>query len=234
VLIATKVGMLPDRSDGWLDPDHIAAACEASLRRLGVDHIDLYYAHRDDETRPIEHVLSAFDRLVRDGKVGALGACHHRPERLGQALEVSAREGLASYSVIQPEHHLLKRGEYDGRLQQLCIERGVGVLPFYGLANGFFTGKYRSEADKAKSVRGDRMGQYMNERGWRVLATLDELAAESGATQAQIALAWVAAQPGVAGALASATSVTQLDELIGVMTLDLTEDQLQRLDEVST
>ncbi len=232
-LIATKVGMLPGSSEAHLEPAHVAASIEGSLGRLGTDYVDLYYAHRDDRSRPLEETLGAFDRLVRQGKVRALGASNHDADRLAAALDVSSREGFAAYSVLQNELHLLNRGKFEGQLQRLCIERGLGVLPFYGLANGFLTGKYRSAADKAKSIRGDRMDQYMNERGWRVLAALDEVAAEARATPAQVALAWVAAQPGATAPIASATTVEQLEELIGAMSLDLRADQLQRLDEVS-
>lgn len=233
VLIATKVGMLAGEGGERLEPARIAAAAEASLRRLGTDHIDLYYAHRDDAKTPLEDSLAAFDRLVREGKVRALGASNYSAARLAQALDASTREGLAAFTVLQPELHLLARAGFEGGLQQLSIERGLGVLPYFGLANGFLTGKYRSEADKAQSVRGDRMSQYMNERGWRALAALDELAAETGATQAQIALAWVAAQPGVTAPIASATSLTQLEDLLGAMELDLTADELHLLDEAS-
>jgi aryl-alcohol dehydrogenase-like predicted oxidoreductase len=239
VLIATKVGMLGGEGGERLEPARIAAAVEASLRRLGTDHIDLYYAHRDDRQTPLEETLGAFDRLVKDGKVRVLGASNYSAERLAEALATSAELGLTPFTVLQPEYNLLSRegglaeDRFEGPLQQLSIERGLGVLPFFGLANGFLTGKYRSAADTAKSVRGDRMGQYMNERGWRVLAALDDLAAETGASQAQLALAWVAAQPGVTAPIASATSLAQLEDLIGSMELELTPRQLHLLDEVS-
>jgi aryl-alcohol dehydrogenase-like predicted oxidoreductase len=225
VLIATKVGY----SDG-LAADTIAAAAETSLRRLGT-HIDLYYAHKDDAGTPLAETLAAFDALVKAGKVRAIGASNYSAARLGAALDLSEREGLARYEVLQPEYNLMTRDRFEGDLQRLCIARGVGVLPYFGLASGFLTGKYRSEADKAKSIRGDRMDAYLNGRGFFMLEALDEVAAETGATPAQVALAWLAAQPGVTAPIASATSRAQLDELLGVLTLELTGEQVERLTE---
>jgi aryl-alcohol dehydrogenase-like predicted oxidoreductase len=224
MLIATKVGF----TDG-LKPDAIAKAADASLARLGIETIDLYYAHRDDPDTPLEDVLGAFDALVRAGKVRAIGASNYTAERLTEALDISEREGLARYDVLQPEYHLVGRDKFEGALQQVCIDRGVAVLPFYGLASGFLTGKYRSEADFGKSVRGGRMAAFLNERGLRVLAALDAVATEAGATPAQVALAWLAARPGVTAPIASATSLAQLDETLGVLTLELSDGQLERL-----
>ena len=229
VLIATKVGMLPMGEPARLEGARIAAAAEASLGRLGIDAIDLYYAHQDDEATPLAETLAGFDRLVRDGKVRALGASNYSAARLEEALDISEREGLARYEVLQPEHNLMSRDKYEGALQSLCVERNIGVLPYFGLASGFLTGKYRSEADFGKSVRGGRMSAYLNDRGRNVLAALDEVAAETGATPAQVALAWLAAQPGIVAPIASATSVAQLEELLGVLTLDLNAEQIERL-----
>ena len=228
VLIATKVGY-----EEGLSAERIAAGAEASLKRLGTDRIDLYYAHKDDPETPFEETLGAFDRLVKDGKVRALGASNYGAERLAEALAVSEREGFAAYSVLQPEYNLMAREAYEGPLQSLCVARGLGVLPYFGLASGFLTGKYRSAADFGKSVRGGRMAAYLNDRGMRVLAALDSVAAEAGATPAQAALAWLAAQPGVTAPIASATSLAQLDELIGVLELELDPDQLSRLSAAS-
>jgi aryl-alcohol dehydrogenase-like predicted oxidoreductase len=229
LLIATKAGYL-----GGLSAAHVADAAEASLARLGVDAIDLYYAHKDDAETPLEETLGAFDALVKAGKVAAIGASNFTAERLGAALDISEREGLARFEVLQPEYHLMARDErFEGPLQQLCIDRGLGVLPYYGLANGFLTGKYRSEADYGKSIRGARMAKYFEADGAKVLAALDEVAADARATPAQVALAWLAAQPGVTAPIASATSVEQLEELLGAMTLDLTPAQLARLDDAS-
>jgi len=224
VLIATKVGY-----DAGLSAAEIARAAEGSLKRLGIEAIDLYYAHKDDETTPLEESLAAFDRLVKAGKVRALGASNYSAERLSAALDISEREGWARFEVLQPEYNLMTRDKFEGALQQLCIDRGVGVLPYYGLASGFLTGKYRSAADKGKSVRGARMDACLNRRGFAILAALDDIAAEAGATPAQVALAWLAAQPGVTAPIASATSLVQLEELLGVLTLELTPDQVTRL-----
>ena len=229
VMIATKVGMLPMGGEPRLEAARIAEAAEASLSRLGLEAIDLYYAHQDDAKTPLAETLAGFDRLVRDGKVRALGASNYSAERLAEALAVSAREGLARYEVLQPEYNLMARDKYEGALQELCVARDIGVLPYFGLASGFLTGKYRSEADFGKSVRGGRMDAYLNDRGRRVLAALDEVAAETGATQAQVALAWLAAQPGITAPIASATSLEQLEDLLGVLTLDLSAAQLERL-----
>jgi aryl-alcohol dehydrogenase-like predicted oxidoreductase len=228
VLIATKVGMLPGEGGEKLEPARIAAAAEASLRRLGT-HIDLYYAHQDDEKTPLGDTLAAFDALVKAGKVRAIGASNYSAARLGEALDISEREGLARYEVLQPEYNLMVRDNFEGDRQQLCLDRKIGALPYFGLASGFLTGKYRSEADKAKSIRGGRMDGYMTDRGFAVLAALDEVASEAGATPAQVALAWLAAQPGVTAPIASATSRAQLDELLGVLTLELSGEQVERL-----
>src|SRR6185503_9207088 len=177
VLIATKVGY-----DKGLAPERIAEAAEASLRRLGTDYVDLYYAHKDDADTLLGATLAAFDRLVREGKVRALGASNYSAERLAEALDISGREGLARYTVLQPEHNLMARDRFEGALQQLSIERGLGVLPYFGLASGFLTGKYRSEADFGKSVRGSGMARYLDGKGLSVLAALDEVAAETKAT----------------------------------------------------
>ncbi len=231
--VATKVGMLPGEGGEKLEPARIAAAAEASLRRLGVDAIDLYYAHQEDEKTPVDESLATFDALVKAGKVRALGASNYSAESLDRALDISEQQGLSRYEVLQPEYNLVSRAKFEGPLQQLCIERGLGVLPYYGLASGFLTGKYRSRADEGKSVRGGRMTKYLEGNGLAVLDAMDEVAGETGASLAQIALAWVAAQPGVTAPIASATSVEQLDELVGAMKLELSADQIQRLDEAA-
>lgn len=231
VLIATKTGMMPwdGKGTGFLDPDKILASCDASLARLGIETIDLYYAHQDDKATPLADQLGAFDTLVKAGKVRAIAASNYSAERLTEALDVSARDGLARYEALQNEYNLMTRDKFEGALQQLCLDRNVGSLPFYGLASGFLTGKYRSAADKGKSIRGGRMDAYLNARGFRVLAALDEVALEAGATPAQVALAWIAAQPGITAPIASATSRAQLDELLGVLTLELSGEQVERL-----
>ena len=233
VRIATKVGMLPWGDEPKLGAARIAQAAEASLKRLGIEAIDLYYAHQDDPGTPLAETLGAFDRLVREGKVRTLGASNYSAERLAEALDISERDGLARYEALQNEYNMVSRSKYDGALQALCVARNVSVLPFYGLANGFLTGKYRSAADKGKSLRGARMDAYLNPRGFAVLDALDAAAAETGATPAQVALAWLAAQPGIVAPIASATKVEQIEELLGVLTLELSADQLARLSAAS-
>jgi aryl-alcohol dehydrogenase-like predicted oxidoreductase len=235
ILIASKVGMLHRHwGVGKLEPWRIEKAAEASLKRLGVETIDLYYAHQDDPDTPMEQVVEAFDRLVKAGKVRALGASNFTAERLARALDLAGEMGASRYEVLQNEYHLLERGKLEGELQRLCLDREVAALPFYGLASGYLTGKYRTPADYGKSVRGDRMAKYLEGRGPAVLSVLDEISAETGASQAQIALAWVAAQPAVAAPIASARTLDQLEELIGAMELDLTSDALERLDAASS
>lgn len=229
VLIATKVGMLPGEGGEKLEPARIASAIDASLKRLGTDYVDLYYAHKDDEGTPLADSLAAFDALVKAGKVRALGASNYSADRLAEALAISERDGLTPYTVLQPEYNLVERGSFEGPLQKFSVERGLGVLPYFGLALGFLTGKYRESEDAGKSVRGDRAIKYLDDRGRKVLDALDNVAAETGATQGQIALAWLAAQPGITAPIASATSLEQLDELLGVLTLDLSADQIERL-----
>jgi hypothetical protein len=233
VLIASKVGMLHSHGGGRLEPWRIEKAAEASLKRLGVETIDLYYAHQDDPDTPMEDVIEAFDRLVEAGKVRILGASNFTAERLARALALAGEMGAHRYEVLQNEFHLLERGKLEGELQRLCLAETIGVLPFFGLASGYLTGKYRSEADYGKSIRGDRMAKYLEGRGPAVLAVLDQISAETGATQGQIALAWIAAQPAVAAPIASARTLDQLEELLGAMELELKPDQLARLDEVS-
>jgi aryl-alcohol dehydrogenase-like predicted oxidoreductase len=233
VLIATKVGMLPGEGGQKLEPARIAAAAEASLRRLGVEAIDLYYAHQEDPKTPVEESLRAFDRLVDDGKVRAIGASNYAADSLARALDFSEAEGLARYEVLQPEYHLMGRETFEGGMQRLCLEREIGVLPYYGLASGFLTGKYRSPDDQGKSVRGDRMGKYLNARGYAVLAALDEIAAETRTNPSTVALAWLSAQPGVTAPIASARTPEQLEDFIGALELDLTREQIGRLDGAS-
>lgn len=233
VLIATKVGMLAGEGGEGLKPARIAVAVDESLTRLQTDYIDLYFAHKDDLKTPIEDTLAAFDALVSAGKVRHVAASNFAADRLARSLDFSAERGLAAYVALQPELNLMDRSGYEGALERLCIERGLGVLTYFSLASGFLTGKYRSAADKARSVRGGRMDAYLNPRGDAVLAALDEVAAETGASLAQIALAWNAAQPGVIAPIASATSAEQLDELMGSLDLALSDDQLARLDAAS-
>ncbi|WP_326913597.1 aldo/keto reductase [Sphingopyxis chilensis] len=227
VLIATKVGMMP----GGLEPDRIRDAVQGSLDRLGTDVIDLYFAHKDDPDVPLDEVLGAFAELVDAGIVRAIGASNYSAERLAEALRVADEKGLPRFTAMQPELNLLDRAQYEGPLQQLCIDEGLGVVTYFSLASGYLSGKYRSAADLGKSPRGARVKPYLEGKGPAVLAAMERIAAETGATLSQIALAWVAAQSGVTAPIASATTVGQLDELMGSLDLDLSDAQLAALSE---
>jgi aryl-alcohol dehydrogenase-like predicted oxidoreductase len=232
VLIATKVGKpMGDEGSGrtGLSRRWIRTAVEDSLRRLQTDCIDLYQSHDDDAHTPLEETLATFAELIREGKVRAIGASNHSAPRLAEALATSARLGLPRYQTLQPLFNLADRAPFEGSLQKLCVEQGLGVINFFGLAKGFLTGKYRTEADLAKSPRGPGCKGYLNERGFGILAALDAVAAEHGATPAQVALAWQMAQPGITAPIVSATSVAQWAELAAAATLTLSASQLQRL-----
>jgi aryl-alcohol dehydrogenase-like predicted oxidoreductase len=228
LIIATKVGMLPGEGGEGLEPARIAAACEASLKRLNTDHIDVYFAHRDDEDTPLDATLEAFGRLIDAGKVRVIGASNYHAMRLKTALDLARDTGLPHYHVLQPEYNLVSRKKFEGELQDLAVEHNIAVTPYYGLASGFLTGKYRSADDMKQSVRGGRMADLI-EHKMGVIDTMDAIAGETDASLAQIALAWLAAQPGVTAPIASATSVEQLNDLMGAIDLDLTADQLARL-----
>lgn len=233
VVILTKVGMEMPGRGGGLSAAWIARAAEDSLRRLGTDVIDLYQAHKDDPATPFEEVLGAFARLIEQGKVRAIGASNYDAARLRAALQTSAALGLPRYESLQPQYNLMERG-IEADLLPLCQEHGLGVIPYYALAAGFLTGKYRSEADLSKSVRGARgAGKHLNERGLRVLAALDAVAARLDATPARVALAWQIARPGITAPIASATSVDQLQDLVAATALTLDRDAIEALDAAS-
>lgn len=229
VLIATKVGMLDGEGGTKLAPARIAAAAEASLARLGIDTIDLYYAHQDDDAVPQADVLAAFGKLVDAGKVRTIGASNFHALRLKSALDIATAQGLPRYVALQNEYNLVSRHSYEGELEDLCVTQNIASLPYFGLAAGYLTGKYRSADDLGKSVRGTRMQPYLDGKGPAVLAAMDAVAAETGESLARIALAWLAAQPGVTAPIASATSLEQLDDLLGAWDVTLTRDQLDRL-----
>lgn len=230
VMIGTKVGMWPKQLG--IKRDNIIAACEGSLRRLGVETIDLYWLHRDDEATAADEYISALDELVKAGKVRAVGASNFKPDRFAQGLAESARSGNARFDAQQPEYNLMSR-ETEAELMPLCAREQVSLLPYYGLASGYLTGKYRSAADKAKSPRGGRMDKYMEGKGPAVLAALDEIGARHDASPAQIALAWIMAKPAIAAPIASATSVAQLTELMGALRVALSVDDVAALDRAS-
>jgi len=233
VVIATKVGMDMGPGGKGLKAAHIRKSVEQSLKRLQTDHIDLYYSHADDAETPLEETLQAHADLVSEGKVRVIGASNYSAARLREALDTSSRLSLPRYEVLQPEYNLYARSGYEAELEPLCREAGLGVAPYYSLASGFLTGKYRSEADFGKSPRGSRMSAYLNERGRSILSALDEAADEHHATPAQVAIAWLIARPGLTAPIASATSLEQLQELMAAARLELDADSIALLDAAS-
>ncbi len=233
VVIATKVGSDMGQGHKVLRKDYILQAAEASLRRLQVDCIDLYQSHWDDENTPFEETLGAYEQLIRQGKVKAIGASNLSAPRLAQALEASKTHHLPRYQTLQPQYNLYDRDSFEGKLQALCVRENLGVITYFSLRAGFLTGKYRSEADFAKSARGAGMKKYMNPRGMKILDALDDVALRCHATPAQVSLAWLMARPGVTAPIASATSVDQLQELLRAVTLKLDTEAMQALDEAS-
>jgi aryl-alcohol dehydrogenase-like predicted oxidoreductase len=234
VVLATKVGKPMGEGKVGLSPKYIREAVEASLKRLQTDYIDLYQSHDDDANTPLEESLGAFDDLIKEGKVRAIGASNYTAPRLAEALDVSERLGIARYESLQPLYNLYDRAVFEDELEPLCVKREVGVINFYALAAGFLTGKYRSEADAAKSARGvNTTKKYLNPRGLRVLDALDAAAHAYGATQGQVAIAWQIARPSITAPIASATSVKQLDELIAAANLQLAPETIAALDAAS-
>ncbi|MCY7397314.1 MAG: aldo/keto reductase [Sphingomonas bacterium] len=228
VVIATKVGFMTG-----LAPATIAPACDASLERMGIERIDLYYQHKDDEDVPLADSLGAFDALVKAGKVRATGLSNFTAERVEQALAACHTDGLAAPVAIQPWYNLLERDKYEGALADVALGQGLSVFNYYSLANGFLSGKYRSKDDLGKSPRGLRSVEYLEGKGMRVLAALDAVAADTNASLATIALAWTKAQPGITAPIASATSLDQFKDLAAALSLDLTPGQIELLNEAS-
>ena len=233
VIIATKVGMemAPDKQG--LSKAYITKAVEDSLKRLKTDHIDLYQSHKDDKNTPLEETLSTYTDLIKQGKIRAIGASNYEATRLKEALEVSKKNNLAAYQTLQPEYNLYDREGYEKELEPVCIENGIGVITYYSLASGFLTGKYRSESDLSKSQRGQGVKKYLNERGFRILKALDEVAAAYNSTPASVALAWVIARPGITAPIVSATSTKQLDAIIAATKLNLKSSDIELLNNAS-
>lgn len=233
VVLATKVGM--DMGDGkvGLKPAYIRRAVEDSLRRLQTDHIDLYQSHKDDETTPLADTLEAYDALIKAGKVRVIGASNYSTARLAEALAISRAQGLPRYESLQPLYNLYDRSGFEGELAALCRKEDVGVISFYALAAGFLTGKYRVAGDESTSARKSTIVRYLNERGLRILSALDEVAAGIGSTPARVAVAWVLAQPAVTSPIASATSLSQLADLVAATQLKLDPAALSALQAAS-
>ncbi|MBN9259417.1 MAG: aldo/keto reductase [Hyphomicrobium sp.] len=233
VILATKCGleMAPDKKG--LSKAYIVRAVEASLKRLQTDYIDLYQSHRDDPETPLEETMAAHAELIKAGKVRVVGASNYSADRLKAALAASAKLGVPRYETLQPNYNLADRGEFEGPLQDLCVAEGISVIPYYSLASGFLTGKYRSEADLGQKARAGGVKKHLTPRGLGILKALDTVAAKHGATPAQVALAWLLAQPAIAAPIASATTTTQLAEILKCAELKLGADDLAALSKAS-
>ncbi|MDE1159964.1 MAG: aldo/keto reductase [Neorhizobium sp.] len=227
-VIVTKVGH-PSMNDDRLKARWIVKAAEDSLTRLNTDYIDLYLSHFPDDSTPHEETLGAYQKLKDEGKIRAVGCSNYSAEQLKAALEASEKNGLPRYDVLQPEYNLYTRNTFEGPIADLCIAEDIGVISYYALAAGFLTGKYRKPEDAEGKARGYRIPDYINERGLKILAALDDVAAETGAGLASIAIAWVAARPGITAPIASATSPRQLEALIAAGNLTLTDAQIAKL-----
>jgi aryl-alcohol dehydrogenase-like predicted oxidoreductase len=233
IVLATKVGMQMPAGKG-LKKNYIFQAVEDSLRRLQTEHIDLYQSHEDDPETPLEETLGAFAELIKQGKVGAIGASNYSADRLAEALKVSRQHGFPSYQCLQPKYNLYTRAEYEAALEPLILKEGIGVIPYYALAAGFLTGKYRSESDAKKSARGGGVvKQYLNERGFRILAALDQVAKSHHSTPGKVALAWLIARPGITAPIASATSVEHVEDLVDATNLTLDGASIEALNQAS-
>jgi aryl-alcohol dehydrogenase-like predicted oxidoreductase len=233
VVLATKIGMDMGSDKKGLAKKYILAGVEDSLKRLQTDRIDLYQSHRDDPETPIEETLSAYDQLIKQGKVRFIGASNYSAERLKASLDTAGSKALPRYATLQPNYSLMERAEFEAGPQGLCVKEGISVIPYYSLASGFLTGKYRSEADLGKSARGGRVKGYLNARGMAVLAALDDASKRLGATQAQVALAWLMQRPSVAAPIVSATSTTQLAEILKAASVKLDAAAITALDKAS-
>jgi len=229
VLIFTKVGHEMGPGKAGLSRNYIMAEVEESLKRLQTDCIDLYQSHRDDPRTVMEETMQAFSDLIRQGKVRATGASNFSAQRLQQALEISRARNLPRYECLQPRFNLYDRADYEGEVEQLCLRENIGVIPYYGLASGFLTGKYRSPADYSKSPRGSRMGAYLNPRGLRILAALDEIAEAHRVNPGAVALAWLIARPSITAPIASATKVEQIADFCAAANLRLSAAEIARL-----
>lgn len=231
LVIMTKVAKWAQRPG--LSAANIQAAVEDSLRRLRSDHIDVYFAHEDDTSVPLEESLAAFTRLVEAGKVRAIGASNYGAARLEQALDISAKQKLARYEVVQPGYNLHDRAGYEDALAMVAADHGLGVVSYFSLASGFLTGKYRNLDDLKGTAREGFLKGYFSDRGLKLLDALREVAASVKATPGQVALAWLMAQPTITAPIASATSIEQLDELLPAADLSLPADVLAALDRAS-
>ena len=233
VVIATKVGSeIPGQGKG-LSKTWIMRQVEASLKRLQTDYIDLYQSHRDDPATPVEETLEAYAQLIQQGKVRAIGCSNFTAERTSESLAASSKHGWPRYESLQPHYNLYERAAYETTLEPLALQENLGVIPYYSLASGFLTGKYRSQDDLKKSPRGQTVKKYLNDRGFRILQALDQVAERRQSKPAQVALAWLMARPSITAPIASATSVEQLNELVQATQLELDRESIEKLNKAS-
>ncbi len=233
VIIATKVGSEMGPGEKGLSKSYILRAVEKSLQRLQTDYIDLYQSHFDDPETPIEETLDAYALLIRQGKVRVVGASNYSAERLSRALDIGKQLGYPGYQSLQPLYNLYDREEYETEFEALCQKKGLGVITYFSLASGFLTGKYRSENDLAGSARREFVKKYLNDRGFRILKALDQVAKKLNSKPASVSLAWLIAQPGITAPIASATSLEQLNDLIGATRLELDHSSMRLLNQAS-
>lgn len=233
LVLATKVGMEAGPDGKKLSKEDILTAVERSLTRLQTDYIDLYQSHQDDPETPLEETLAAYEQLLKQGKIRALGASNYTAARLTESLDLSRERELPHYQCLQPHYNLCERAGYEAELESVCQRAGLGVIPYFSLASGFLTGKYRSEEDLGQSPRGAAVKKYLNERGLRILAALDQVAAENSSTPAAVALAWLIARPSVTAPIASATRLEQLEDLIAATRLKLDPTAIETLNRAS-
>ncbi|MCC8408086.1 aldo/keto reductase [Mucilaginibacter sp. UR6-1] len=233
IVLATKVGKPMGEGLKGLSKAYINSAVEASLKRLQTDYIDLYQSHDDDKDTPLAETMQAFDQLIKEGKVRAIGASNFTADRLAEAIKVSEDNGFAAYQSLQPEYNLYDRAGFEADLKALCLEKNVGVITYYSLASGFLSGKYRSEADLNKSQRGGGIKKYLNDRGYRILEALDEVAANHNVPAATVSIAWLIAQSGITAPIASATSVKQLGDIAKAAELKLSREEVELLTRAS-
>lgn len=233
VVIATKVGMEMSPTEKGLSKAYILREVEASLKRLQTDYIDLYQSHQDDAGTPLSETLEAYAQLIQQGKVRVIGASNYNKSRLAEALTVSERNSWPRYESLQPHYNLYERADFEANLEPLCLSAKVGVIPYYSLASGFLTGKYRSVKDTAGAKRGQGIVKFFNDRGLRILDALDSVSKAHNSNPTRVALAWLMARPSITAPIASATSLEQLKDLTESVNLKLTPEAIQQLNQAS-
>ena len=231
VQIATKCGMVP--ADGALSRSHIKKSVDESLKRMNTDHIELFQSHKDDKATPLEETLSTYGELIKAGKLGAIGASNYDAPRLAEAAKISKEKGLPRYESLQPHYNLMERGLFEGALENECLKEGIGVIPYYSLASGFLSGKYRSEADIGNAQRGSRVKSYINPKGMGVLKALDDVAKKHNSNPTQVSLAWLMQRKSITAPIVSATNLQQLKDLIASPNVKLDAADVAAIDKAS-